>query len=88
MAVSPEEILKDFQVDVRNIKKFHENNQLTLAQEEKTVYSCISLQPKHVEEIMTECQMELPVLVSVLLQLELKNLIQEISKNCYIRNTV
>lgn len=85
IAVSVEEILKDFRIDAINLQRFGEKNKLLLAKGEETVYSCISLQPKHVEEILAECKMELSGLTAILLQLELKNMIQEVSKNIYIR---
>ncbi len=85
VAVSPEEMLKDFELDVENFKRFHEKKQLGLAQEEETVYSCIRFHPKHINEILKDSKMGLPLLVSILLQLELKNLIEEVTKNYYIR---
>lgn len=85
VAISPEEMLKDFKLDVENFKRFHEKKQLGLAQEEETVYSCIRFHPKHIDEILKESKIELSLLVSILLQLELKNLIEEVTKNFYIR---
>ena len=77
--------MKDFEIDSAHLKRFHKNNKLPLAQEEETVYSCIRLQPKHVEELLAETGMELPTLLNVLLRLEMKQLIKEITKNQYIR---
>lgn len=85
VAISPEEMLKDFELDVENFKRFHEKKQLGLAQEEETVYSCIRFHPKHINEILKESKMELSLLISTLLQLELKNLIEEVTKNYYVR---
>lgn len=85
IAISPEDILKDFEIDSAHLKRFHKNNKLPLALEEETVYSCIRLQAKHVEELLTETGMELPALLNVLLRLEMKQLIKEITKNQYIR---
>ncbi|MCI8372742.1 MAG: DNA-protecting protein DprA [Lachnospiraceae bacterium] len=85
LASCAEMLLKDFQIDMQYLKRFREKNDLPLAQEEETVYSCIGLQPKHVEEILAESKLELPKLVSALLQLELNHLIQEVTKNHYIR---
>lgn len=85
IAISPEDILKDFEIDSAHLKRFHKNNKLPLAQEEETVYSCIRLQAKHVGELLTETGMELPALLNVLLRLEMKQLIKEITKNQYIR---
>lgn len=85
IALSPEELLKDFETDRQNFITFHKKSKLTLAPEEETVYSCIRLQPKHVEELMAETGIELPKLLSILLELELKKMIKEITKNQYIR---
>lgn len=85
IAVSPEEMLKDFEISLGNFITFRKKNKIPLAPEEETVYSCIRLQPKHVEEISVETKMELQALHVVLLGLELKNLVKEVSKNQYIR---
>lgn len=85
IAFSPEEILKDLAIEERKTQTFHKKNQISLVKDEEIVYSCIRLQPMHVEELMKETNMELTELVSVLLNLEMKNLIQEITKNYFVR---
>ena len=67
---------------VENRKNFFSG----LARDEKSVYSCMSLQPKHVNELLTETGMELQQLLSVLLSLELKGIVRENTKNYYIVN--
>lgn len=85
IALSPFDILQDLNINVSNLKNFHEKNKFLLAQDEETVYSCIRLQPKSMEELLEETKMELTKLTNVLLQLELKNLIRTIGQSNYIR---
>ncbi len=85
IALSPFDILSDLNINVSNLRSFREKNKFLLAEDEETVYSCIRLQPKSVEELLEETNMELPKLTGILIQLELKNIIKEIGRNYYIR---
>lgn len=85
IALSPEELLQDFGIKEQMNKASCKNNEISLAPLEETVYSYIHLQPKHIEELMEECKMSLPELADILLGLEMKNCIKEISRNSYIR---
>lgn len=85
IALSPEELLKDFEIDCLNFITFRKKNKIALAPEEETVYDCIRLQPQHIEELMAKTKMDLSKLTAILLELELKGLIKEITKNQYIR---
>ena len=52
-----------------NIVKKHENG---LVKNEKMVYSCLDLQPKHLEQIVTESGLPAGECMAVLLKLELE----------------
>lgn len=57
-----------------------------LAREEKKVYSCISLHPKHINELLKETGLDMQNLLSALLSLELNGYIKENTKNYYVVN--
>lgn len=85
IALSPEEILKDLDIAGVKTQYFHKKSKKLLVKEEEIVYSCIRLQPMHIDDIMLKTKMELSKLVSILFHLEMRNLIQEITKNYYVR---
>ena len=51
----------------------------------KKVYATLSLEPKHLEQILEETQMLLSEVISILLKLEMNGFVRETTKNCYIR---
>jgi len=60
-------------------------NNITLACQEKMVYSCVDLFPKSINSIIEDTGLDIKVITNVLLNLELRNYIREISKNNYVR---
>lgn len=85
VAISPDELLKELNINNSKNEKLCEKKEILLATEEKSVYSCMSLQPKHINEIVNESRMHIQQLSSVILSLEMKSLIKEVTKNYYIR---
>ena len=65
-------------VSKENVDKFIE-----LAEKENLLYSNLDLQPKNIQILAEETKMELPQLIEVLLQLQLKGLVKEPIKNYY-----
>ena len=57
---------------------------LLLETEEKIVYACLSLHPKHVEQICSETGFSVSELTSLLFQMELKHYIKQPVKNYYM----
>ena len=85
----PEDILQGFS------EKFHcffaekqgENKnfeKILLASREKIVYACLSLRPKHMEELMEETGIALPELTNLLFDMEMKHYIKQPLKNYFI----
>lgn len=63
-----------------------ENNQLLLEKDESMVYSCLSLQPKSMSELMEQTGLDAAVLADKLINLCKRGLVKEYFKNYYIRN--
>lgn len=56
-----------------------------LASQKDIVYSCLGLYPKSLDEILEETTLDISVVSEVLLYLQIEGIIQEISKNCYVK---
>ena len=85
----PEDILHGFSekfVSVFSNNKVKNKNfeKILLASREKIVYACLSLRPKHIEELQEETKMELPELTSLLFDMEMKHYIKQPLKNYFI----
>lgn len=63
--------------------EFQQNKISGLARDEKTVYSCIGLQPKHINDIAKDSGMELGQALITVFSLETKGYIVETTKNYY-----
>ena len=84
IVLSPEHLLEELYL--QNPKqKIQNKNQLTLAPEEKRVYSNLDLSPKGPEEIAAKSEVSVDRIGGILLNLLLKGLAEESSKNHYIR---
>ncbi|MFQ9510415.1 MAG: DNA-processing protein DprA [Lachnospiraceae bacterium] len=83
IVTKPEEIL-DFLKISYNFNNFQQkNSQKVLAKEEKIIYACLSLEPKHIEDILLETGFPVSQVTAILLKLELKGYIDQPLKNYY-----
>lgn len=81
----PEDILQNFSKgNFEILVKSKKNPKLLLETKEKIVYACLSLHPKHIEQISEETGMELSELASVLFGMEMKHEIRQTMKNYYM----
>lgn len=85
--LSPEVFLEEWGIekgeDGRESKKnFKSEKKLESA--EKLVYSCLGLYPKNPDQIASETKLEIKEILAVLISLELRGYIREISKNYYV----
>jgi len=71
--------------DNKNMQSDSLPNNITLACQEKMVYSCVDLFPKSINSVIEDTGLDIKVITNVLLNLELRNYIREISKNNYVR---
>ena len=60
------------------------SEKILLASREKIVYACLSLRPKHIEELQEETSISLPELTSLLFDMEMKHYIKQPLKNYFI----
>jgi DNA processing protein len=85
IANSPKDIMNELGLKYeQNLKLLKKNNNL-LESKENIVYSCLDLQPKSLDEIINSVNMEYSEIMSALVDLELKGLMKETSKNYYVR---
>ena len=85
----PEDILQGFTGKYSSFfgEKNSENKnfeKILLASQEKIVYACLSLRPKHMEELMEETGISLPELTNLLFDMEMKHYIKQPLKNYFI----
>jgi len=65
-------------------KSFEKKPKFLLASQEKIVYACLSLRPKHIEELQEETGISFPELSGLLFDLEVKHYIKQPLKNYFI----
>ena len=85
IACSPEMILEELGISPGRKVNFRQNSKIRLASHEEMVYSCLDFQPKNIEEIHQETNLDTRIIAEVLLKLELDGLITEPVKNYYAR---
>ena len=93
-----EDILEDYNIDYSRIIQHktgidskdnlctnNEENEILLASDEKIVYACLRLEPKHMDEILYETQLGLSEVIRILFSLEEKNMVISNRNNYYSR---
>ena len=81
--LDPNSVLEYFKLQHGKILRVHEKNKNGLAKKEKMVYSCLDLQPKNLEEIVSISGLSVSECMSALLELEFKGLILQTSHQYY-----
>ena len=81
--LSPEMFLEELGLSGKKTEKEGKNKKM-LETKEELLYSCLGLYPKSVEEILKETKLEVRQVMEILVSLELRGYIREISKNHYI----
>lgn len=85
---SPQDILEDLLPAYGQSPKSGSGDTVRLEKEQQQVYSCIDLEPKHVEELVLLSKLPIDILTEQLFLLELRGLIKQSMKNYYIRNGI
>ena len=83
--LSPEELLTDLNLCHVNQGEKNQQKKLLLESDENMVYSCLDFHPQNLEQLMRVTKFSVTQLLDVLMSLELKGLIEEISKNYYVK---
>lgn len=83
--LSPEELLLELGIRQRNTQENEGQIKILLETPENIVYSCLGLQPQNLEYLFNVTKMPMSELLDVLMSLQLKGVVREISKNYYVR---
>lgn len=80
---SPADVLEFFQINSENTIEKLEKICISLAQAEKVLYSCLNLEPKHLEIIAQEAKVDLHDAINTLMGLEQKGFVRQTAGNYY-----
>jgi len=58
----------------------------SMSDEEKDIYKTLTLEPKHINQVITECGIETRRVIQLLLNLELNGRIEQLPGSCYVRS--
>ena len=83
--LSPEELLVELGICQVAEKENSGQMKLILETTEELVYSCLGLQPQNLDYLFNVTKVPIPELLDVLMRLQLKGVVKEISKNYYVR---
>ena len=81
--LDPGSVLEYFKLQSGNILRVHEKDKNGLVKNEKMVYSCLDLQPKNLEEIISLSGLSVSDCMSALLELEFKGRVVQTSHQYY-----
>lgn len=83
--LSPETLLREWQICFSASDAKEGKNKKMLETTENMVYSCLDLYPRDVDRIVEETKLSAPEVLNALVSLELKGYVREISKNHYVK---
>lgn len=83
--LSPEDLMEELGIFHKDKLEKMTENKIALESPKNIVYSCLDFQPKSLNQILNMTGLEVPVLVDILIELELRGYIKEISKNFYVK---
>jgi DNA processing protein len=83
--LSPEELLVELGICQVGEKENDGQIKLILETAEELVYSCLGLQPQNLDYLFNVTKIPIQELLDVLMRLQLKGVVKEISKNYYVR---
>lgn len=84
LVLNVSDILLDMGINCEKNLNMKKNLIDALANREKLVYDCLSLEPKYIDDITRECRMTLQETMSILFMLELNGYIKQVIQNYYI----
>lgn len=83
--LSPEDLLQELGVFRKGKMKKKTENKLALATQENMVYSCLDFEPKNPDQISKLTGLQVSQILNVLMDLELRGYVGEVSKNYYVK---
>lgn len=84
--LSPEELLVDLGILKEKQKEKNGEMKFLLETREKLVYSCLGFSPQNLDQLISVTKLSVAELLDILMSLELRGLVREISKNFYVRS--
>ncbi len=84
--LSPEDLLEDIGLSCGKQEEKNDQIKILLETRENLVYSCLGFQPQNLDRLISETKLAVAELLDILMSLELRGLIKEISKNYYVRS--
>lgn len=85
IALSPEIVLNELGMDTYSTKGSGKKKKLVLARDLDLVYSCVDFQPTDHETLIQKSKLPPGQVLSILTELQMMGLVEEIGKNHYIR---
>jgi DNA processing protein len=87
IVISPKDIIKDMNIEINcgNTSKISKKNKLVLEKDLETLYSCVDLFPKNIQQLMEETGKDSVEIIQKLVKLQMMNLVEEPAKNYYSR---
>lgn len=82
---NPDEFMQELGISEQNKSRNTDENKKILETDEKLVYSCIRVDPQPLEAIQRECELPIQEVTNLLVSLELKGYIRQISRNYYVK---
>ncbi|MEG0812324.1 MAG: DNA-processing protein DprA [Clostridium sp.] len=83
--LSPEDIIEFLGIKCEKGLKLRGKKTNGLAKNEKKVYSCLDLQPRHIEEVVNQSKLSAAECMTVLLKLELDGYVSQTANQYYVR---
>jgi len=88
IVTEPEDVLQEFQLKWLKQEKTApaQKNKIVLERQEKIVYACLDLEPRHIEQLVLSTKLSQQELLVLLMRLEMKGYIRQPVKNYYVKN--
>lgn len=85
IVLSPEDLMEELRISCKEKIKSTQPNKIVLESKENMVYSVLDFRARNISYLMNRLKMPISELMNLLISLELKGYIREISKNNYVK---
>ncbi|MBI5194257.1 MAG: DNA-protecting protein DprA [Nitrospirae bacterium] len=89
LVTSTEDILEEFEQlltqGLINVIKNSYLEKISLSKDENNIYNTLTLEPKHIDQIITESGIEPRDTIQLLLNLEIKGVAEQVAGSCYVK---